>query len=333
MAASGAWTQIEAAAPQPRSSRSPSADAGATPDPSARGAGRGVSARLRRHGRPILGALDGGGVALRRMAGPAILGTAVFVVPVMAINLLVTRAAFDHFETLDGNVISAAQLFTGIDAATGVETLVTYLSLIATSLSVSLAGAYLALLLVRRSLGQPDDPLRCLRSVLRRLPVLVLGWALAHSWMLLADLIAARASLSDLAPTVTFSAPLVVWLVGLTALVSPVIVSERLGPWRGVRRALQLARARGGAVFGFSCICVLLGGGLRLSIAALPRLIEETGLIGFGSSGWLAEGLAAQIAQLIVVPFIGLSTAALYLQVRMDAEGLDLVLEAERAFA
>jgi hypothetical protein len=325
MAESGAWTQIESAAPQPGGGRL-DAPPGAQRDVAPR-------ARPRRHQRPVLGALDAGGVALQRGAGVAILGAAVFVVPVMTLNLVASRAAFDHFQSFDGSLVSASQLFTGVDSATGVETAMTYLSLLATSLSVALAGAYLALLVTRRTLGQPADPGPCLRAVGARLHVLVIAWVLSHSWMLLADIVAARASIDDLAPTAVLLVPTLVCAVAFTVFVVPVVMLERLGPWRGLRRAVRLARARTATVIGFSFACVLIGGGLRLTISMLPRLIEESGLFSFGRFGWLAEGLAAQVAQLVVVPLIGLSTAMLYLQVRMDAEGLDLVLEAERAFA
>lgn len=336
MAASGSWTQIEAAPPQPLSSRrSGAASIGAAGVGAAGGpgsGGRSPVARLRRNGRPVLGALDGGGVALQRGAAAAILGSAVFLVPVMAINLLASRAAFDHFDDVDGSLVSVSQAFTGIDAATGVETYVTYITLIASSLAVALAGAYLALLVVRRAVGESDRPSTCLRMVARRLPAIVVAWAISHSWVLLADLVAAQASLADIAPLIVFLAPLVAWLVGLTVFVVPVLVAERLGPWASVRRALRLARARGGVVFAFSCACVLIGGGLRVVITYLPRLIEQTGLFSFGGFAWIAEGIASQLAQLVVVPLIGLSSAILYLQVRMDAEGMDLVLEAGRAF-
>jgi len=331
MVASGAWTQIEAAPAQPRSGRAALTVDGHDASSGSRSP-RAAAARLRRHSRPVLGALDAGGVALQRSAGAAILGAAAFIVPVMVINLVLTRAAFEHFSSLDDSVVSVSQLITGVDAATGVETVVTYLALVASSLSVALAGAYVTLLLVRRVLGQEDRPIRCLRTVLSRLPAIVMAWAIAHSWVLLADIVAARASVRDLAPFAVFLVPAVVWMVGVTVFVMPVVVVERLGPWRGVRRALRLARARGGQVFAFSCACILVGGGLRLVVAALPRELEWTGLISFGRFGWLAEGLAAQFAQLLVVPLIGLSSASLYLQVRMDAEGLDLAVEAGRAF-
>lgn len=340
MAASGAWTEIEAAAPQPRSARGApanpadggGAEGGGVEDGRAV-AGAGRRARLRRQARPIVGSIDAGGVALQRNAGAAVLGAAVFLVPAMALNLVVSRAAFDRFQSLDETVVSVPQVLTGVQSATGVETLLAYLSLATTSLAVALAGAHLTLLVVRRSLGLPVSPRACLRIVARKLPALVLAWAIAHAWILLADLAAVHLSVQDLAPMATLLVPMLAFLVGFTILVVPVMMTEHLGPLRSVRRAVRLARSRLGVVFGFSAACVLIGGGVRAAISGLPWLIEQTGLFSFGRFGWLAGGIAAQLAQLVAVPLIGLSTAVVYLQIRMDAEGLDLVLEAERAFS
>jgi len=38
------------------------------------------------------------------------------------------------------------------------------------------------------------------------------------------------------------------------------------------------------------------------------------------------------LALLIVIPFIAMATAQLYLQIRVHAEGLDIMVAADRAF-
>ena len=45
----------------------------------------------------------------------------------------------------------------------------------------------------------------------------------------------------------------------------------------------------------------------------------------FGSFGWLFEGVAGQLAQLLTIPLVALATAAFYVQLRVHAEGMDLV--------
>jgi hypothetical protein len=47
---------------------------------------------------------------------------------------------------------------------------------------------------------------------------------------------------------------------------------------------------------------------------------------------WLLQGVTSQLALLVVVPFTAIATAQLYLQFRVHAEGLDIVIAADRAF-
>ncbi len=82
-----------------------------------------------------------------------------------------------------------------------------------------------------------------------------------------------------------------------------------------------------------SSASAVVGLALRFGITFLPRLAEATGLVTFGS--WrlaLLEGVAGQLAQLLTIPVVGLATVAFYVQLRVHAEGLDLVLAADRAF-
>jgi hypothetical protein len=115
--------------------------------------------------------------------------------------------------------------------------------------------------------------------------------------------------------------------------VSPVIVTEQVGPRRGLRRATHLARSRYGEVLGFVALTTLIGAAVRFGIAYLPRTLTWTGLVTFGDVGWLVEGIAGQVGQLVSVPLVGIATARYYLEVRMHAEGLDLAIEADRVFA
>src|SRR6185437_1281841 len=108
---------------------------------------------------------------------------------------------------------------------------------------------------------------------------------------------------------------------------------EQTGALDGLRRAMRLARARLGACFGFVCAAGTVGLALRFGITFLPRLAESTGLVTFGSLGWLFEGVAGQLAQLLTIPLVALATAAFYVQLRVHTEGMDLVLAADRAFA
>lgn len=269
---------------------------------------------------------------LQRHAREAVLGAALVVVPVVALNVVASNLAFERSDRLADLVVSVPELIGGADAATGAETLLAYIALVSNSLAVALAGGYLAQLVLRRSAGLSTRLGATWRPTVRRLPALFVAWMLGHVWALLLSLVLVQVSTETLAPLAVLGAPLVVWFTSLTALVSPAIVVERLGPWAGLRRGVRLARRRAGTMFAFVILCTVVAGGLRLAIGALPALAEATGLLTFGRFRGTADGVAGQLGQLIVVPLVGLATALLYLQVRMDAEGMDLLVESESAF-
>jgi hypothetical protein len=318
--AQSAWTDLGAAEPQPM--RADVRAARATP-----------VMRLRRHQRPVLGPLDSAGATLQQHAREVLLGPALLLVPVAVLNLVVSNLVYDDFASFDDAAVSLPEFVGGVQSASGVETLLAYIGIVTGSLAVSLVGGYLTVLVLRQANGLPVTIGACLRGMLRRLPALLLAWAVGHSWFVLASLALVRLSAEDLAPLMLLAVPLGLFLVMSTALVSPVIVAERAGFVRGLRRSARLVRLRFGAVCGFVALSVLLGGGLRLMITWTPQLVEQSGILTFGRSSWLVEGVAGQLAPLVVAPWIALATANLYLQVRMDAEGMDLMVEGDRAFA
>jgi hypothetical protein len=315
-----AWTDLGASAPQPVRA---DAERRGTPAP---------TMRLRRHQRSVLGPLDSAAATLQQHAREALLGPALLLLPVAILNVVVSHLVYDEFSSFDDATVSLPEFVGGVDSATGVETVLAYLGILTGSLAVALAGGYLTVLVLRRASGLPVTIGTCARGLLRRLPALAVAWAIGHSWMVLGSLALVHLSSEDAAPLLVLVVPAVLLLVTFTLLVSPTIVAERTGPIRGLRRALRLARTRVGSMTAFVILSALLGAGLRLALTSLPQLVEQTGFITFGRWTWLVEGVAGQMAPLVVVPWIALATAHLYLQVRMDAEGLDLLLESERAF-
>jgi hypothetical protein len=166
--------------------------------------------------------------------------------------------------------------------------------------------------------------------VLRRVPLLVVTWIVTHWWAVLLALGAVNAP-DAFAGLAMFLAPAVALFAAAVLLVVPVVMTEGRGV-RSIGRAFRLVRTRFGAVFGFVFGCGVLGGLLFVFISELPYLAESTGLVTFGSFGYLVEGVASQLALLVVVPFSALATAQFYLQVRMHGEGIDIAMAADRAF-
>ena len=336
-AVGGSWTGIEQVPTQP-AGRSPQTGRGISDVSGISDVGGigGIGSRrlrcLRRHQHPILGPFDLGGTVFQRRAREAVLGSAVVVVPAVAIGLVVSNLMFERFAEFDDLVVLVPELVGGIDAATGVETLLAFITIAANALAVALAGGYLMELVLRHDAGVSISIGTVWRSMWRRIPALTVAWLIGHAWVLLASVVVVRTKLGDWLGFAVIAGPLVLWLLTMTVLVSPVIVAERIGPFAGLRRAFRLGRRRPGVMFGFVVLCALVGGGLRLSIGAIPTLLEQSGLFTFGRFAGLAEGIAAQVSQLVIVPLVGLATAQLYLQLRMDVEGLDLVVECDTAF-
>ena len=279
--------------------------------------------RLRRTERLIVGSIDGAAHVLQRRARPVLVGSAILMVPTIAAGVLLAVLSFDRFDAVDGLL--------GQRGYIGAESGFAFLAVALQSFSAHLIGAYAAVFLVRYQMGDSPSTGQCVRAVLRRLPILAATWLLTHWWALLFGLWLIRSDRSSLAA--------LIWILPLTAslfstcvlLVTPVMMGEKLG-FAAIPRAWRLVRARFGAAFGFVWANSLLAVMLFAFIAFLPQLAKGTGLITFGSYTWLLQGITSQLALLVVIPFSAIATAQLYLQIRVHAEGLDIVLAADRAF-
>ena len=279
--------------------------------------------RLRRTERLIVGSIDGAAHVLQRRARTVLVGSAILMVPMVAVGVLLAVLAFDRFDAVDGLL--------GDRGYIGAESGFVFLAAALQSFTAHLIGAYAAVFVVRYQMGRSPGIGECVRAVLRRLPLLIATWLLTHWWALLFALWSINADRSTLAA--------LVWILPLSAsllstcvlLVTPVLMGEKRG-FAALPRAWRLVRTRFGAAFGFVWACGVLAMMLFAFIAFLPQLAESTGLITFGSYTWLVQGITSQLALLIVIPFTAMATAQFYLQIRVHAEGLDIALAADRAF-
>jgi len=331
MAVVSAWAGIESGSNEPRTV----AARGAI-DPTGATAGANGTAptprRMRRQQRPIIGSLDAAGAVVQRNMREIVVGSAWILVPSVALNLIATTLAFDRFRTFRGSSISVPELFGGRKAASSVEDLLWYLGLVVTSLTACLVGGYVATLVVRRQLGLPMRIRNGYRAMLPRLPALLVAWLIGHAWFPFVALILAKAD-SDILPVlIVFGGPVVLVLATMTVCAAPAIVVERLGPIAGLRRAWRLGKANFSVLFGFVVGSVAIGVLVQYGIAYLPRLLQGTQLVTFGRFGWLIEGVAGQLGRLMSTPLIAVATVLVYLEVRMTTEGMDLTLDADRAF-
>jgi len=306
------WAGIEsAAAPTPTAARV------------AQSAATLPRARLRRTERLVIGSIDGAAHILQRRARAVLVGSALFMVPMVALNLLLSALAFDRFDSIDG-------LF-GDRGYVGIEAGFVFLALSLQSFSAHLIGAYTAVYLVRYQMGGEPTIRQCAWAVVRRLPLLLVTWLLTHWWAMLLAWWIVSVGPSVVVALVWFLPVVTSLLSTCTLLVTPVMMGEKMG-LRCIGRAWRLVRPRFGAAFGFVWACGVLAGLLFVFIAFLPSLAETTGLVTFGSYTWLVQGVTSQLALLVAVPFSAIATASLYLQIRVHAEGLDIVLAADKAF-
>ncbi len=288
--------------------------------------------RLRRQPRPIIGSLDGAGVLVQRKMREVVLGAAWILLPGVLLNLVATSLAFDRYQTFKGSTVSIPELLGGEKAATGIEELLWYVGLVINSLAACLVGGYVAMLAVRWRMGLSVRIRIGYRTVLPRLPALMIAWLIGHCWFPVVAVVLGRVSTSSLAPLAILGAPLVLVAATMTLVVAPAIVVEGLGPIAGLRRGWRLARGSFATFFAFVVCSVLIGLLVQYGIAYLPRLLQATGLVTFGRFGWLIEGVAGQLGRLISTPLVAVATAFVYLETRMTNEGMDLVLDADRAF-
>ena len=282
--------------------------------------------RLRRSRSQILAALDGGGSVLQRRGRDVLVGSAILLIPLVALNLWATTEAFDR----DGSTTLSA--FGGDEVGTGIEDLAAMLVAVMASFAAALVGFFAASILIGDRFGRRITLWSAMRATVRRLPAILVAWALGHIWLPFFVVWALASPSEDTAARLFLVLPSAALLASATLLVIPVMVAERAGPMRSLRRSWRLAGLRFGSAFGFVIASALIGGLLLTGITLLPSLAEWSGFLTFGDYGWLAQGIAGQLGVIIVIPLIALGTAQMYLEVRLDAEGMDLALDADLAF-
>ena len=283
---------------------------------------RRVVPRLRRTDRLVVGSIDAAAHVLQRRARDVLLGAGLFMLPMVALNLVLSVLAFRHFDSFSGIFAERGYV--------GVETGAAFMALVVQSFTAHLIGAYAAVYLVRYQLGGDPTIRQCAGVVVRRLPLLLVTWVLTHWWAMLVVL-GALSYPGVAALMIMLLVPIVGLLDTLVVFAVPAMMTERLGV-ASVRRGYRLARLRFGAVWGFVNLSSLIATVLFLFIGFLPTLAQSTHLITFGPYGWLVQGVALELALLVVVPFSALATAECYLQVRVHAEGIDIAMAADRAF-
>lgn len=263
---------------------------------------------------------------LQQRGRDVLVGAALLLVPVVALNLWATSQVFDR---TDATTLTALG---GDDVGTGVEDVAAMLAVVFASMAAAIVGCFASIVLLGERFGAPVALRAALAATMRRLPTVVVAWAIGHLWVPFLATWSLASPSDSLAARLFLVLPLATFFATATLYVVPAIVGEQLGPVAALKRSWRLFRMRTGSALGFVLSATIIGSLLLAGIAFLPALLEAAGFITFGNYLWLAQGLASQVAVIVVVPLVALATAQLYVLVRLDAEGLDIMLDADAAF-
>ena len=154
-----------------------------------------------------------------------------------------------------------------------------------------------------------------LRAAARKWWVLLIAWLLTH-------LAEGLAMLAFLFPALL--------LMALWQVAAPAIVVEDLGPMQGLRRSGRLAGTR----FWPTVLAVLAAGFVHYVLNAMLPLVFQLVATALGDSGgWVVLAVGTTATSLVTTAFLAGFAVALYLDLRVRSEGLDLQLDADQHFA
>ena len=119
-------------------------------------------------------------------------------------------------------------------------------------------------------------------------------------------------------------------LVPLTlfAVALPVLILEGIGVGAAIGRSVTLTKAHAGHVLGVVLTAQLLALTLNLALAQAVSLVLRAG--GSTAAIVIGQSLAATIAGLLTTPFVATVTVALYFDLRIRDEALDVQLLMQR---
>jgi glycerophosphoryl diester phosphodiesterase family protein len=190
---------------------------------------------------------------------------------------------------------------------------------------VLLLGALLAIAACFRVisaayLGEPMKATTSLKSGLARIPALVIAFLVLGIVILF---------LVGVSAQIFVTAPLVFWLGVKWALVAPVIVAERTGPFRAMRRSWQLTRNNWWRAFAILIVVTLISAVLYFALVfalyAAFSGIDSINEIALAT----VDTLFNVVTLAVVYPLNAAILTVLYYDTRVRNEGFDLQLLAE----
>lgn len=258
--------------------------------------------------------LDGAFAILKAAPATIVAFTAVFAVPVQILagwlqrDLLGGSSIFELIEEGDSSL-------TAVDAGGAGGTWASIILLFGPSLALVFVAAGLARLVSAWHVGADLSLGELLRGSASMAWPLLASWVLVH----LAEAVGMFAcGLPALA--------VMTWFL----VTAPVIGTERLGPVEAMRRSARLVSRRFWPVMGLALLSGLVAYLFSQALGLLPSVLAI--FIGTDGVGWVLLAVGGIITSLITMPVVAAATVLIYLDLRVRTEGLDLELEATRAF-
>jgi hypothetical protein len=250
--------------------------------------------------------LDGGIAVIKAAPRTIFVIAGCFVIPLELVTAYVQRDSL-----ADEGLVGAVSNALSSDTSNTSITVASVLLIIASGLVLSLITGAVAHLISSWYADANPSAGDAIKASVRRAPALFGAWVLVH--------LAEWAALFALVLPALFLMPM--FLV-----VSPAIVIEGLGPWRGVRRSWQLTRAP---------YFTILAAGILIAIVSSVLTVALSGLgvaFSFFSFGWIVDVICRAASSLVTEPFVAAATTLVYFDLRIRTEGLDLELDITEHF-
>jgi hypothetical protein len=250
--------------------------------------------------------LDGGIAVIKAAPRTIFVIAGCFVIPLELVTAYVQRDSL-----ADEGLVGAVSNALSSDSSNTSITFASVLLIIASGLVLSLITGAVAHLISAWYADANPTAGEAIKAALRRAPALFGAWIVVH----LAEAVALFALVLP-----------ALFLMPMFLVVSPAIVIEGLGPWRGVRRSWQHTRAP---------YLTILAAGILLAIVSSVLTVALSGLgvvFSFFSFGWVIDVACRAASSLVTEPFVAAATTLVYFDLRIRTEGLDLELDITEHF-
>lgn len=250
--------------------------------------------------------LDGSFAILKRRPRDVLTLSAAFVVPIQLLSAILLRdvlGAGGFMGTGVGDPTTTVG-FEDSGEVTGLGATMTS-ALIALASLALLTGA-LAAMVADWYDGVRRPPWTLIKVTMRRAPALIVGVVVVHV-LEFVGLVG-----------VVIGAYI---LMGMLQLVSPIIVAESVGPFRAVRRSMQLTGSKFWRSMGVPALVGLIGAIVGFGFQLIPELVT---IVVSDDWNWLIRSSGATLAQLVAAPFTAGVAVLYHLDLRARSEGYDI---------